>query len=206
MRLARIREPFDSPDWIFEVKHDGFRALAYLEKGRCRLISRNGHEFRGFGPLCDAMATNVDVKEAIIDGELCCLGDDGRSYFNRLLFRSGDPHLYAFDLLWLNGRDVRTAPLVPRKRALARILRGSAGAPILYADHVDGAGVELFRAACERDLEGIVAKRKDAPYECDERVTTWVKIKNPDYTQVRGRHELFDRQRRRTAAAGVGRG
>ena len=120
MRLTRVRKPFDGPDWIFEVKHDGFRALAYLEHGACRLFSRNGHEFKGFRPLCEEIARNLKVRNAILDGEICCLGSDGRSLFNELLFRRGVPHFYAFDLLWLNGRDLRQWSKAAQHHAVPR--------------------------------------------------------------------------------------
>lgn len=107
MRLSRARDPFDNPEWIFELKHDGFRALAYIEDGRCRLVSRNGHTFKGFHALCSGIVGNLAVHQAIIDGEICCLGKDGRSLFNMLLFRRGVPYFYAFDLIRLNGRDLR---------------------------------------------------------------------------------------------------
>ena len=112
--------------------------------------------------------------------------------FNLLLFRKGLPYFYAFDLLWLNGRDLRQWPLLKRKERLKSILPDPP-CPILYTSHLDGQGIKLFRAACEYDLEGIVAKRKDAPYS-DERSAAWVKIKNPQYSQVRGRQELFVRE------------
>jgi len=191
MRLARAREPFDSPKYIFELKHDGFRALAYIENRCCGLISRNGHHFRGFNPLCDGIAGQLKVKNAIIDGEVCCLDKDGRSQFNQLLFRRGVPYFYAFDLLWLNGRNIRQWPLIRRKEKLKSILPAPPS-PILYVSHMDGTGIELFSAACEHDLEGVVAKRKDAPYEAsDERSAAWAKIKNPQYSQIRGRHQLL---------------
>ncbi|MBP1622103.1 MAG: ligD, partial [Acidobacteria bacterium] len=82
-------------------------------------------------------------------------------------------------------------PLVRRKEQLRGILRRAAASPIRYTSHLDGKGIALFRAACEYDLEGIVAKRKDAPYESDERSTSWIKIKNPQYSQIWDRHELF---------------
>jgi ATP-dependent DNA ligase len=124
------------------------------------------------------------------------LAADGRSLFNALLFRRGTPHFYAFDLVWLNGRDLRQCSLLRRKAKLQAILPEESG-PILFASHVDTIGTSLFAAACEHDLEGIVAKRKDAPYECAERVTSWVKIKNGHYSQIQGRHELFDRRTQR---------
>jgi ATP-dependent DNA ligase len=100
----------------------------------------------------------------------------------------------AFDLLWLNGRDFRDRPLVDRKAALRTLIRN--GGRILYADHIDGQGTELYRAACRQDLEGIVAKHKWSGYVPDPTLSSWVKIKNPAYSQAAGRHEQFTRYRR----------
>ena len=190
MRLSRAKEPFDSRDFIFEVKIDGFRCLAYIDNGDCKLVSRNGHVFRGFAELCGAVARSLKVKNAILDGELCCLGQDGRSMFNLLLFRKGLPYYYAFDLLWLNGNDLRKWPLIKRKEKLKKVIP-ELPSRILFTPHLDGQGVQLFHEACKIDLEGIVAKKKDAPYYSDERNPAWIKIKNPQYSQIQGRHELF---------------
>jgi bifunctional non-homologous end joining protein LigD len=97
MRLRRGRCPFDSQEWIFELKHDGFRPLAYLENDPCRLLSCNGHEFSGFKQLCDRIARHLKVQNATIEDEIvCCLGAEGRSIFNLLLFRIGLPYFLRF--------------------------------------------------------------------------------------------------------------
>ena len=98
-------------------------------------------------------------------------------------------HLYAFDLLWIDGRDLRALPLFERKRLLRRFIPPQP-APVLYVDHVAGRGVDLFRAVCEQDLEGIVAKLAAGRYEPE--ATTWVKVKNPAYSQAEGRADFFD--------------
>src|SRR5262245_2171209 len=119
MRLARRPEPFDHPDWIYELKHDGFRSLAYIEDGRCRLESRRRHEYKSFRQLQASIADCLKhCTEAVIDGEIVCLDRLGRSQFYDLMFRRGDPYFYAFDLLWLNGQDLRELPLIERKRRL----------------------------------------------------------------------------------------
>jgi bifunctional non-homologous end joining protein LigD len=84
---VRVRQPFDHPDWVFEVKHDGFRALAYIEKGTCRLVSRRGHVHNAFGPLAAALAHELKGHTAILDGELVCVGPDGQPQFYTLMFR-----------------------------------------------------------------------------------------------------------------------
>ena len=114
--------------------------------------------------------------------------------FNLLLFRKGLPYYYAFDLLWLNGRDLRKWPLMKRKEKLRAVIP-EIPSRILFTPHLDGQGIRLFHEACKIDLEGIVAKKKDAPYYSDERHAAWIKIKNPKYTQIQGRHELFSAKR-----------
>ena len=188
LELARRTGPFDDSQWIFELKHDGFRAPAYVSDGACRLVSRRENVYKSFDALRTAIAQELHVKNAILDGEICCLDALGRSQFKQLLFRRGNPCFYAFDLLWLNGGDLRQRPLIERKRLLRRLIRPSAK-HILYAHHVRTQGRELFNMVCSLDLEGIVCKRKDAPYS---QPTRWVKVKNRNYTQVEGRHELFE--------------
>jgi bifunctional non-homologous end joining protein LigD len=156
MPLVRIPEPFDHPDWLFEVKHDGFRALAIIEGHTCRLVSRRGHVFAKFGLLAEEIAHSVRAMHAVLDGEIVCLGPDGRSGFYELLFRREWPSFYAFDLLEFEDEDLRAQPLVARKRRLKALPRS--GSPVLYVDHIVGRGVDLFREACRRDLEGIVRK------------------------------------------------
>ena len=117
-----------------------------------------------------------------------CVGPDGRPVFNQLLYRRGYPYFYAFDILWLNGCDLRNLPLVQRKQELRRLIPKQLF-PVLYTDHEDGHGAQLYEAACSLDLEGIGAKWKYAPYVGDDVATSWVKIKNPAYSQAQGRHE-----------------
>jgi bifunctional non-homologous end joining protein LigD len=195
MTLSRLREPFDGPDWIFELKHDGFRALAYIEEGQCRLVSRRRNVYKSFAPLRESLA-KLRVKSAILDGEIICLDGAGRSVFKDVMHRRGEPIFYTFDLLWLNGRDLRSLPLLKRKDRLQRLLDARRPERVLYADHVEERGIEFYQAVCERDCEGIVAKRKDGIYSARDR--TWIKIKNPNYSHGEGRRELFDafRQRR----------
>lgn len=185
MPLARLHAPFDHPDWVFELKYDGWRALAYVDNGSCRLVSRRGNAFKRFADLCAVIAAAVPAK-AVIDGEIACLDGDGKPQFYELMRRKMAPTFCAFDLLWLNGRDLRALPLLERKRALRRILR----LPLLFVDHIEARGVDLFKAACEQDIEGIVAKLAHGRYEPE--ATTWVKIKNRAYSQAEGREDFFD--------------
>jgi len=195
--LLRRREPFDDRGWLFELKLDGFRALTYIERGEARLVSRNGNTFRKFPSLCDALA-RLRVRDAIIDGEVVCLDDDGHPSFDALYYRRREPCFFAFDLPWLDGRDLCDVPLLERKRALRRIVPRRAGA-VRYVDHVRGRGVDLFRAVCELDLEGIVAKPAASAYRVNGSRPPWVKIKNSSYTRAEGRFERFERAARRRA-------
>jgi bifunctional non-homologous end joining protein LigD len=192
MPLARLAEPFDHPEWLFELKYDGFRALAHIEAAGVRLVSRNRNAFKTFPELCAAMAACIEAETAVLDGEIVYLGGDGRPEFYNLMRRRTPQHFYAFDVLWLDGKDLRQLPLIERKRILKRIVPAQP-APLLYVDYFDGRGVDLFRAVCEQDLEGIVAKLRHGLYMPDE--TSWVKIKNPRYSQMEGRRELFERKR-----------
>ncbi|HZR84756.1 MAG TPA: hypothetical protein VFD92_26915 [Candidatus Binatia bacterium] len=192
MTLTRVPEPFDDPGFVFELKYDGFRALAFLEEKAVRLVSRHGNVYRQFADLCRDLAAELRCsKGAVLDGEIVCLDDDGTPVFEDLFRRRGQPVFVAFDLLELDGRDLRDLPLIDRKRRLRRVVpRDSTSA--LYLDHVEGAGIALYQWACERDLEGIVGKPKRAPYR--EASAGWVKIKSPTYSQAVGR---FDQLRRR---------
>src|SRR5205807_3030040 len=106
------------PEWVFELKYDGFRALARLESDKCELISRNGHPFASFGELSKAMATSLSTGRVVLDGEIVCLDSKGRPQFNDLLFKRGQPCFFAFDLLYSDGKDRRRDALVERKAAL----------------------------------------------------------------------------------------
>jgi hypothetical protein len=151
MRLLRIPEPFDDPDFVFEPKLDGFRALAHIKGRRCSVISRNGNVFKSWPQLCEQLAHAVHCKSAVLDGEICCLEPDGRTDFYDLLFRREQPYFYAYDLLMLNGEDLRVLPLTERKRRLAAIMP-KVECRALFLDSIVERGRDLFRLACERDL------------------------------------------------------
>src|SRR3954469_22455628 len=91
MPLKRHREPFSHPDWLYELKHDGYRALAFVRDGTCRLVSRNGNDFKSFTQLAAAIPKVLRGSSAVLDGEIVCLDEQGRSQFNELLFRRGEP-------------------------------------------------------------------------------------------------------------------
>jgi bifunctional non-homologous end joining protein LigD len=195
---VRRTEPFDDPEWLFDLKYDGFRALCYLEQGRrvehasstrCRLVSRNGNPMHRFEGLGDKIAASLDVTDAILDGEVIAADETGRPQFYDLLRHARAPAYVAFDVLWLNGADLRPLPLVERRRLLQNILPKG---PAIISEplSVTGRGHKLFDLMCANDLEGIVAKRLTDPYGPR---TRWLKIKNPSYSQNEGRRELFDR-------------
>jgi hypothetical protein len=169
MRLSRRPEPFDSGDYIFELKIDGFRSLGYIENGQCDLVSRNGNTFRNFKDLAQWIGGNLRVENAVLDGrEIACVDDSGRSLFNDLLFRRRECVFFAFDLLILNGEDRRALPLIERKARLKQLLRRKRP-PRLYVDHIEARGRPFFEKVCELDLEGIVAKRKTSAYRATEK-------------------------------------
>src|SRR4051812_20780183 len=191
MALFRRPDIFSHPDWIFEIKHDGFRGLAYVEAEHARLLSRRGNPYKSFGELSGWIGRHLKVENAVLDGEIACLDSDGRSQFTELLYRRGDPYFYAFDILWLNGRDLRDLPLLKRKEILRDIVPASPSR-ILYSDHIEEHGPQIYDFACQHDLEGVVAKWKHGSSLPNSNATTWIKIKNPAYSQMEGRNEKFE--------------
>ena len=193
MPLVRRAEPFTDADWLFEIKWDGFRSLAIVENGRCRLVSRNGNEFKSFPELNISIPLECRAQSAVLDGEIVCLDQMGQTNFENLLFRRGEPRFYAFDLLSREEEDLRYLPLEERKHKLRATLPQT-GERLLYCDHVELAGEEFFWLACQRDVEGIVAKRRFDSYLVDGSVR-WYEIRNREYSQWAGREELFERER-----------
>ena len=180
-------QPFDDPAYLFEPKYDGFRGLLYLSGRECHFRSKRGNVLKQFEQLCYWVREELRVKEAILDGEVVSLDPEGRQDFRGLLARRGNFHYAAFDVLWLNGKDLRGLPLTRRKRALERVIPATSTVlSRLFA--VEGRGRDLFAAAERLDLEGIVAKRKKDPYGP---ATVWYKVKNRAYTQLEGRGDLF---------------
>ena len=193
MPLLRLPEPFDHPDWLFEVKHDGFRALAHVDGHHCALVSRNGHTFKHWPQLCEELAHAVKAHDAVIDGEIVCLDARGRSNFKSLLFRREWPYFYAFDLLAVDGEDLREWPLVERKRRLRRLIP-SVPTRLLYVDHVEARGQGLLRGRVCARPRGHRGQARERSLPCGRHEHQLVKIKNPAYTQMTARHELFERR------------
>jgi bifunctional non-homologous end joining protein LigD len=193
MPLGQRPEPFDHPEWFFELKYDGFRALAYVNGGGTKLVSRRNLVYKRFDDLASNLSLEVNADEAVLDGEIVKLDESGRPIFLDLMRRRGPFCFVAFDVLAVNGRDVRNLSLVVRKRILREIVPKQSRS-ILFAKHVPRRGRELYAAVCEQDLEEIVAKWKDAPYNPAALPLSWIKVRNPDYSQARDRHELFGRR------------
>src|SRR5439155_131537 len=153
----------------------------------------NGNVFRGFAELATWIAEHLPVENAVLDGEIACVDDSGWPNFRDLLFRQRQCIFIAFDMLYLNGKDLRILPLIERKAVLKKLLRRKRSR-ILYLDHVEADGRLFFEQIVRMDLEGIVCKRKDSPYKVTEKPSRyWIKVKNSRYSQLEGREELFER-------------
>jgi len=201
--LKRRAAAFDNPDYLYDLKYDGFRALLEIDGIGARLVSRNRNRFRHLDTLAAALAKRLRVNDAILDGEVICADETGRPIFLEMLRGRHPVCFIAFDLLWLNGNDLRPLPLVERKKRLKRLLRRRSNHLIAEAMSVEGRGKALMAAVEEHDLEGIVAKRKSDPYR---RGVKWWKIKNRAYSQADdGRGELLNGDMRTLARLRKGR-
>jgi bifunctional non-homologous end joining protein LigD len=188
MLAESVDDPFDGEEWLFEIKWDGYRAIAFIEGGKVRLVSRNQNELTGRYPELHDLAKFVKAKTAILDGEVVALDEEGRASFSlmqqRTGFRPGGKRrvanadvpvlYYAFDLLYLDGYDWRRVPLEERKRKLKSILESGDG--LRYSDHYEAQGKALFEIARQKKLEGILAKKRASFYE-EHRSREWLKIK-----------------------------
>jgi ATP-dependent DNA ligase len=167
------------PDWLHEIKLDGYRMLVIRENERVRLITKGGHDWTGRYPWIAESALRNRQKHFVIDGEAVVLGVDGNADFNDLHSRKHDHEvqLYAFDILALGGDDLRSLPLHMRKNNLAQLLRGRPDGITIAPFERGEIGPELFRAACRMGLEGLVSKHRERPYRAG-RQKFWVKVKN----------------------------
>ena len=180
------------PEWFHEIKHDGYRLIVARDGARVQLFTRNGHGWSHRYPLIVEAALKNRQTSFVIDGEAVLLGVEGISDFNGLHSRKHDHEvqLYAFDILALDGDDLRKLPLSMRKANLARLLaRRPEG--IYVSDFEQGEiGPDLFRAACKFGLEGIVSKRRDRPYRAG-RSPDWIKVKNRSHPAIDRVKESF---------------
>ncbi len=178
MLATLVDKPFDSPDWIYEVKWDGYRALAFINKGKVELKSRNNKSFdEKFYPVYDAL-TKLKMN-AVLDGEVIVINDQGLSDFGRLQnWRSeadGELKFYVFDILWLDGLSLVHLPLTERRRILQDLLPEHD--MIKLSQAFDSTGTEFFKVAQQMKLEGIMAKKADSDYKPGLRSREWLKIK-----------------------------
>jgi len=183
-QLAQLADSAPEGDaWLHEVKIDGYRVAARITGGKVHMFTRRANDWTPrFRPI-GAILAKLPVKAAYIDGEVAVLTAEGVSDFGALqetLGRRGRSHelaFIAFDLLHLDGRDLRRLPLIERKAMLEKLLaKLPARSPIQFAGHVTGQGPAFFALACERRLEGIISKRPAAPYRSG-RASDWVKVK-----------------------------
>ena len=184
---------FSRAGWLFEPKYDGFRIMARKDGDTPRLITRNGIDLAR--PFPELVIELEGLPDLVLDGELVVLNEEGKPQFESLRRRARMTRLpprragtareaaaiFAFDLLSLAGEDLRNLPLLERKAMLQRVLRK--GVRIRYLQHVEEQGEALYRAIAEAELEGIVAKKADAPYRAG-RTRTWLKVKTPRFKTI----------------------
>jgi bifunctional non-homologous end joining protein LigD len=175
---ALVTEAPDGDIWLHELKLDGYRIHARLENGRAKLLTRRGNDWTVKYPFVARAISSLPAQSAYLDGELCGVLSDGRTTFNLIqnAMETGDAALvfFGFDLLFLDGDDLRARPLIERKTKLEALLAGAPPA-LRYSDHQIGQGPAFYKLACGHGLEGIVSKRADGRYEPDRR--TWLKTK-----------------------------
>src|SRR4051812_20165256 len=177
MLATLVDAPFDDDQWLFEIKWDGYRAVAFLNDGDVRLVSRNHNDFTaGFPEVAAALAEGVKAKHAVLDGEIVALDPEGRPSFSLMQQRTGMDTgyrigiqrrdvpivFYAFDVIWLEGYSLMRVDLEKRKELLAQLI--SKHERLHYSDHVIGDGTPLYKVAQQRGLEGILAKRRTSCY------------------------------------------
>src|ERR1700680_4582060 len=187
MLATSIEKPFDDPDWLFEIKWDGYRAVSFIQDGRVRLVSRNQNDLTGEFPELHELSKLINAKNAVLDGEVVALDEKGRASFSLMQQRTGIRKggrrtgarrelqivYYLFDLLYVDGYDLRRVALEQRKQVLSQIIQTSD--LVRYSDHFPH-GLALFEAAKKQGLEGILAKKRRSCYE-ERRSREWLKIK-----------------------------
>ena len=193
-------EPFDDKDWLYEIKYDGYRTVAYLDGDEVNIMSRKNLTFnKKFYPVVEALQ-ELDMQ-AVFDGEIVALNEEGKSEFQLLQNwqKNGEGELvyYIFDILWLNGYNLMELPLLERKNILQQVLPEHP--MIRYSDHVVQEGTQFFEAATSQGLEGIIAKAAESPYTPTIRTKQWLKIKSNQrqevvicgFTETRGSRSHF---------------
>jgi bifunctional non-homologous end joining protein LigD len=193
-------EPFDSEDWIFEIKWDGYRAIAEIHNKECRLYSRNGLSFSKLYPkVFDELKKIKD--DAILDGEIVVINENNKPDFQKLQQYDANRHLpilyYVFDCLQYKGKEITHLPLIERKKIAEKVIPKNS--IIKYAEHIERSGIDFFTRTVEMDLEGMIAKRAESIYQKGRRSSDWLKIKNHNtqeaviagYTEPRGSRKYF---------------
>jgi len=175
----KASKPPSGPDWVHEIKHDGYRLIVRRDGPIVRLYTRNAYDWTVRLPAIAAAAGRIKAKSFTIDGEAVVLGPDGLSRFDELRRREAahSAMLYAFDLIEHEGQDMREHPFLDRKAALARLLRGT-DTHILFNEHVAEDGATVFAHACRLGAEGIVSKKVDGTYRSGP-CPAWIKVRNP---------------------------
>ena len=178
MLASPVSEPFDRKNWLFEVKWDGYRAIAEVADGEVKLYSRNLQSFEHrFAPVVQSLAGLR--HEVVLDGEVVVVDDQGKSHFQLLQnyqkSRAAALIYYVFDLLYMDGKDLRSQPLRQRKQTLATLLKDRHN--IRLSEHIEEHGIAFFEAASKQGLEGMVAKDAASSYQEGKRSRTWLKIK-----------------------------
>jgi bifunctional non-homologous end joining protein LigD len=173
------KAPPCGPGWLHEIKHDGFRILARRDSAGVRLIPRNGNDFTARFPLAVDAVTRLPAHSFLLDGEAIVTNERGLAVFDLIRHKrhGEDAVLIAFDLIELEGEDLRRMPIEQRKRKLAKLVRGPHPGIVLN-EVFEGDGDILFEHACKLGCEGIVSKRLGSPYRSG-RSAHWVKVKNP---------------------------
>jgi bifunctional non-homologous end joining protein LigD len=174
---VRVPLPPSGPEYLHELKWDGFRGVAIVGSGPAAIYSKRQQYLPRFAPMAADIAKALRGRSAILDGEVVCLDAEGHPNFASLMSRHGTPVYAAFALLVFDGEDLRELPLIERKARLEEALK--VGRTVRYVSHVVGSGREFFDAACRLDLEGIVSKPLDSAYAG----SPWRKVLNPSYSQ-----------------------
>ena len=192
-------DPPSDEGWLHEIKHDGFRVIARKNDQWVRLYSRPGNDLIDRFPLIVEAVAALNARSCVIDGEAVACDDDGIASFERICYRHYDKavFLYAFDLIELNGDDLRREPFMVRKATLASLigqemlagLLGSAVPGLRFNEHIEADGPTVFQHACKLGLEGIVSKHKNSRY-ISGRSLHWIKSKNPDAPAVKREVEI----------------